>query len=59
MNGGVATLTTVQGEKLEVKPRGKSLEIIDAKGDRAMITTGDVMQSDGVIQVVNRVLMPN
>jgi len=59
MHDGVATLTTVQGEKLEVRPMGNKLEVIDAKGDKAEITTGDVLQSNGVIQVINRVLMPN
>ena len=57
-HGGVATLTTVAGEKLEVKPDGKRLELIDSKGDKAMITTADVMQSNGVIHVINRVLLP-
>ena len=57
-NGGVARLTTVQGEKLEIKPVGRRLELIDAKGDRAFITTANVMQSNGVIQVTNGVMMP-
>ena len=57
-HGGVATLTTVQGEKLEVKPVGNRLELIDSKGDKAIITTADVMQSNGVIHVINRVLLP-
>jgi uncharacterized surface protein with fasciclin (FAS1) repeats len=59
MHGGTATLTTVQGEKLEVKPMGRKLEIIDAKGDKSWITIGDVFQSNGVIHVVNHVLLPN
>ncbi len=57
-HGGVATLTTVQGEKLEFKPVGNRLELIDSKGDKAIITTADVMQSNGVIHVINRVLLP-
>jgi uncharacterized surface protein with fasciclin (FAS1) repeats len=32
--------------------------VIDAKGDKALITIPDVLQSNGVIQVVNKVLMP-
>jgi uncharacterized surface protein with fasciclin (FAS1) repeats len=57
-HGGVATLTTVEGEKLEVRPEGKRLELTDSKGDKAMITTADVMQSNGVIHVIDRVLLP-
>jgi uncharacterized surface protein with fasciclin (FAS1) repeats len=57
-HGGVATLTTVEGEKLEVRPEGKRLELIDSKGDKAMITTADVMQSNGVIHVIDHVLLP-
>ena len=57
-HGGVATLTTVEGETLEVKPVGNRLELVDSKGDKAIITTADVMQSNGVIHVINRVLLP-
>ena len=51
-------LTTVQGEELTVKKSGKNVSIEDAKGGVAKITTADVIQSNGVIHVVNRVLMP-
>ena len=57
-HGGVASLTTVAGEKLEVKPVGNRLELIDSKGDKAIVTTADVIQSNGVIHVINRVLRP-
>jgi uncharacterized surface protein with fasciclin (FAS1) repeats len=57
-HNGVATLTTVQGEQLQVRPKGSNLELVDSKGDKAMITTADVMQSNGVIHVINRVLLP-
>ena len=57
--GGKAMLTTVQGEPLIVMRSGKShLTITDAKGGAAMITIPDVMQSNGVIHVVNKVLIP-
>ena len=56
--GGQATLTTVEGEPLMVMQSGNQLWIEDAQGNKARITTGDVMQSNGVIHVVNKVLMP-
>ena len=56
--GGKAELTTVQGEKLTAMMSGKSIEVKDTKGGIAMVTIADVMQSNGVIHVVNKVLMP-
>lgn len=56
--GGKAELTTVQGGKLTVTMMGKHLEIVDAKGGKAMVTTGDVFQKNGVIHVVDHVLLP-
>lgn len=56
--GGKASLTTVQGEPLTVTQEGKSLEVTDAKGGVAHVTIGDVIQSNGVIHVVDKVLMP-
>ncbi|CAN5167904.1 fasciclin domain-containing protein [soil metagenome] len=55
---GVATLTTVAGGKLMVMRKGNMLMVKDAKGGVANITIKDVNQSNGVIHVVNRVLMP-
>jgi uncharacterized surface protein with fasciclin (FAS1) repeats len=57
--GGVATLTTVEGEPLTVTLKGHDLLIHDVKGDVAHVTIGDVIQSNGVIHVINTVLMPN
>ncbi|HLW90414.1 MAG TPA: fasciclin domain-containing protein [Roseiarcus sp.] len=57
--GGQAMLKTVQGEDLTVKRQGRSrLTITDAKGDTAWITIPNVMQSNGVIHVINTVLIP-
>jgi uncharacterized surface protein with fasciclin (FAS1) repeats len=56
--GGSATLTTVQGEPLTVTESGRHLMVRDAKGDVARVTIGDVIQSNGVIHVVDTVLMP-
>jgi uncharacterized surface protein with fasciclin (FAS1) repeats len=57
-HGGKATLTTVQGETLTVSKAGMGWAITDAKGGKSMITTADVLQSNGVIHVVDTVLMP-
>ena len=59
MGGGRAMLKTVQGEPLTVQGTGKNLIVTDEKGGTAHITIADVYQSNGVIQVVDRVLIPN
>ena len=51
-------LKTVQGEDLTVKRDGDKIMIIDAKGGSSMITIKNVNQSNGVIHVVDTVLMP-
>ena len=56
--GGKASLTTVEGEPLVVMQGGGHLWVQDAKGNKAEVTIGDVMQSNGVIHVINKVLMP-
>jgi uncharacterized surface protein with fasciclin (FAS1) repeats len=56
---GKATLTTVQGGTLTVMQKGKKLYLTDEKGGQSWITIADVNQSNGVIHVVNAVLMPN
>jgi len=56
---GKAELTTVQGEKLTAMAKGKKLYLVDEKGSQSLITIADVNQSNGVIHVVNTVLMPN
>jgi uncharacterized surface protein with fasciclin (FAS1) repeats len=57
--GGQARLATVQGEMLTVTGSGRNLMITDEKGNTARITIPNVYQSNGVIMVVNKVLMPN
>jgi uncharacterized surface protein with fasciclin (FAS1) repeats len=57
-HGGTATLKTVEGEKLMFRKGGGSWWVIDAKGDKARITIPNVMQSNGVIHVIDTVLMP-
>jgi uncharacterized surface protein with fasciclin (FAS1) repeats len=56
--GGRAALKTVEGGTLTVTEVGRRLEIIDAKGDRSTVTIPDVNQSNGVIHVVDTVLLP-
>lgn len=56
--GGKASLKTVNGGMLTVMTSKHRLWIIDEKGDKAMITIPDVYQSNGVIHVVNKVLLP-
>lgn len=58
-HGGKAMLTTVQGEMLTAwKDKAGAWWLTDAKGGKARITIADVMQSNGVIHVVDTVLMP-
>jgi len=58
-HGGKATLTTVQGERLTAwKDSGGAWYLTDAKGGKSKITIADVVQSNGVIHVVDTVLMP-
>jgi uncharacterized surface protein with fasciclin (FAS1) repeats len=56
--GGKAMLKTVEGEELTFERGGGHLWVIDAKGDKAEVTVPNVMQSNGVIQVINKVLLP-
>ena len=59
-NGGKAQLTTVQGDTLtaSVNPDG-SVTLTDAKGGMSRVTQADVMQSNGVVHVIDTVVMPN
>lgn len=57
--GGRATLTTVNGAPLYAsKDANGGVVIMDSHGDRAMVTIPDVYQSNGVIDVVDTVLLP-
>jgi uncharacterized surface protein with fasciclin (FAS1) repeats len=56
---GEAHLKTVAGEDLTVKQAGPGkLTVTDAKGDVAMVTIADVLQSNGVIHVIDTVMLP-
>ncbi|KAG1460645.1 hypothetical protein G6F57_014285 [Rhizopus arrhizus] len=57
-HGGKAMLKTVEGESLTVALHDGKLWVIDAKGGKAGISIADVGQSNGVIHVIDSVLMP-
>ncbi|ABD05042.1 Beta-Ig-H3/fasciclin [Rhodopseudomonas palustris HaA2] len=52
-------LTTVEGEVLTVKRAGDSVMLVDSKGGSSTVTIPNVNQSNGVIHVVDTVLMPS
>lgn len=56
--GGKATLTTVNGGKLIASMKGGKLILTDEKGGTSTVTIKDVYQSNGVIHVVDTVVMP-
>lgn len=56
--GGTADLKTVNGEKLSAKMDGDSLILTDEKGGMSKVAIADVLQSNGVIHVIDTVLMP-
>jgi uncharacterized surface protein with fasciclin (FAS1) repeats len=55
---GRAVFTTVQGEQLIARMEGRSLVLTDSKGGMSRVTIANVMQSNGVIHVIDSVLMP-
>jgi uncharacterized surface protein with fasciclin (FAS1) repeats len=59
MGGGKAVLKTVEGEPLTVEEHDGKLAIIDSTGGMAWVTISNVYQSNGVIDVINKVLLPS
>ena len=57
--GGKYEMTTVEGGKLTATMSGKKIMLTDEKGGMATITTANVYQSNGVIDVIDTVLMPS
>jgi uncharacterized surface protein with fasciclin (FAS1) repeats len=55
---GKAMLTTVQGATLTAKSMGNTVTITDAKGNAAKVTIANVYQKNGVIHVIDKVLLP-
>jgi uncharacterized surface protein with fasciclin (FAS1) repeats len=58
-NGGTADFKTVEGEMISVESKGNTLFIRDAKGDVSKVTIQNVFQSNGVIHVIDAVLLPS
>lgn len=56
--GGMAALKTVEGDMITVRHDGGNWTVTDDKGNVANITIADVNQSNGVIFVIDKVLMP-
>ncbi|MGH6737145.1 MAG: fasciclin domain-containing protein [Methyloceanibacter sp.] len=57
--GGKASLKTVEGEQLTIQEKDGAIWVWDAKGNTAKITIKNVMQSNGVIHVIDTVLLPS
>jgi uncharacterized surface protein with fasciclin (FAS1) repeats len=57
--GGKATLTTVEGGTLTAMMQGGKIVLTDEKGGTATVTIANVFQSNGVIDVIDTVLMAN
>jgi len=57
--GGKATFKTVEGEDLTFEMKDGAIWVWDAKGDSGKITIKNVMQSNGVIHVIDTVLLPS
>ena len=56
---GAAELTTVSGGKLKLRMNGKhNISVTDESGNTANVSTYDVVQSNGVINVIDTVLLP-
>ena len=56
---GKATLKTVNGETLTAWMQGKHIILTDEKGGNSMVTMANVYQSNGVVHVIDAVLLPN
>jgi uncharacterized surface protein with fasciclin (FAS1) repeats len=57
-DGGEHHVTTVSGDTLTLRMDGDNLIIIDETGNAATVTQADVTQGNGVVHVINEVLMP-
>ncbi len=55
---GTATFTTVSGGTLKATMKGKKLVLVDEKGGMSTVSIKDVYQSNGVIHVIDTVVMP-
>lgn len=55
---GKAVLTTVNGEKLTATLDGKKVILTDAKGGKATVTVTDLKGTNGIVHVIDAVLLP-
>ena len=55
---GYFHMNTLSGDALSATARGRNLYIVDESGNASKVTIGDVNQSNGIIHVVNAVLVP-
>ena len=55
---GFCNLTTLSGDSLSAQAKGNNLYIYDESGNASKVTVSDVIQSNGIIQVVDAVLVP-
>ncbi len=58
-DGGQTKIKTVEGEELTIASKGNTLTVWDSKGNTSTITIQNVFQSNGVIHVVDSVLLPS
>ncbi len=58
-SGGKAQLKTVSGGTLTAWMKGNKIMLTDEKGGMSTVTQADVFQSNGVIHVVDSVVLPN
>ena len=56
---GTASLTTLSGHKLSLSRQGDAILVKDENGGTAVVTTANVYQSNGVIHVIDHVLIPS
>ena len=57
--GGHAKVATVQGEELTLKVEDGKVTVTDTKGNTATVVQADIMNSNGVVHVIDAVLMPS
>lgn len=59
MNDGTAEVTTVQGGTLKAMLDGSNVKLMDEMGNTAMVTGTDIAASNGVVHVIDTVIMPS
>ncbi|MDY8110255.1 fasciclin domain-containing protein [Fulvimarina sp. 2208YS6-2-32] len=58
-DGGSHAVKTIEGEEITLTMEGESIVVTDAQGNKATVTQADVTQSNGVVHVIDTVLMPS